>query len=91
MPESLKINFENHRKNIAIPSSQIDKESSKSLKKNIPDPDKTFSKNSLEVLRRRYLMHDADGNIIETASDLFKRVSTTLAEADANYSIKNID
>lgn len=90
MPESLKINFENHRKNIAIPSSQIDKESSKPFKKNIPDPDKTFSKNSLEVLRRRYLIHDVDGNIIETASDLFKRVSTALAEADANYSSKNI-
>ncbi len=44
-----------------------------------------LSRNALEVLKRRYLMKDKDGLVIETPVELFARVAKFIAEADRNY------
>ena len=49
-----------------------------------------ISENSLTVLERRYLKKDANGKVIETPRDMFKRVATTIATADLRYD-KNAD
>ncbi|MBN1665024.1 MAG: vitamin B12-dependent ribonucleotide reductase [Deltaproteobacteria bacterium] len=44
-----------------------------------------LSKNAVTVLERRYLKKDVNGRIIETASDMFRRVAETIAGADENF------
>lgn len=44
-----------------------------------------LSKNAQEVLKARYLLHNENGNIIETPQELFKRVARTIASAERNY------
>lgn len=46
------------------------------------EDDLGLSLNQLKVLERRYLLHDADGNTIETPRQLFNRVATTLAAVE---------
>lgn len=41
--------------------------------------------NSLEVLRKRYLLRDEKGEIIETPAQLFRRVAHAIAEMDKMY------
>jgi ribonucleoside-diphosphate reductase alpha chain len=41
--------------------------------------------NTMEVLRRRYLLKDEDQNIIETPSELFRRVANHVAKAEDNF------
>jgi len=41
--------------------------------------------NTVEVLRRRYLLKDDDRNIIETPSELFRRVATHVAQGERNF------
>jgi len=41
--------------------------------------------NTMEVLRRRYLLKDEERRIIETPSGLFRRVAHHVAQAEANY------
>ena len=41
--------------------------------------------NAEVVLRRRYLSKDREGNVLEDADGLFRRVARNLSEADANY------
>lgn len=41
--------------------------------------------NAVEVLRRRYLLKDEDRRIVETPSELFRRVAHHVAQAEANY------
>jgi len=47
----------------------------------VPDLDRDIrlSDNALTVLRKRYLLHDADGEIIETPSEMFWRVARVVA------------
>jgi len=39
----------------------------------------------LLILRKRYLIKDETGNPVETVDDLFRRVASTIASAEANY------
>jgi ribonucleoside-diphosphate reductase alpha chain len=41
--------------------------------------------NALTVLRRRYLLRDSEGKIIETPRELFLRAAQYIAQADRNY------
>jgi len=41
--------------------------------------------NTMEVLKRRYLLKDDNQNIIETPSELFRRVASHVAQVEANY------
>ena len=45
-----------------------------------------ISKNALEVLKRRYLAKAEDGTPLETVEQMFRRVSDSVAAADAKYS-----
>jgi ribonucleoside-diphosphate reductase alpha chain len=45
----------------------------------------TLSSNARTVLQKRYLVKDKTGKPIESPEDLFWRVSTVVAEADARY------
>lgn len=44
-----------------------------------------FTANAKTVLERRYLAKDENGNIVETIEELFHRVASTIAKADAAY------
>ncbi|MFQ5952081.1 MAG: adenosylcobalamin-dependent ribonucleoside-diphosphate reductase [Candidatus Omnitrophota bacterium] len=41
--------------------------------------------NTMEVLRKRYLQKDDERNIIETPSELFRRVASSVAKAEKNF------
>jgi len=45
-----------------------------------------LSNNALEILKRRYLLQDTDGKIIEEPDDLFLRVASHIATAERLYS-----
>jgi len=44
-----------------------------------------LSENALKVLRARYLLKDARGNVIETPEGMFQRVSKAIAQSEALY------
>ena len=44
-----------------------------------------LSENAIKVLEKRYLKRDPQGNVTETPHDLFSRVATTIAKADADF------
>jgi ribonucleoside-diphosphate reductase alpha chain len=44
-----------------------------------------LSPNALTVLARRYLMKDAEGKVVETPTEMFRRVSKNIAQADRIY------
>lgn len=44
-----------------------------------------LSENAIKVLEKRYLKRDNDGNCIESPADMFKRVASSIAEADLQY------
>ncbi|MBU0548857.1 MAG: vitamin B12-dependent ribonucleotide reductase [Candidatus Omnitrophica bacterium] len=44
-----------------------------------------LSENALRVLERRYLMKDAEGKIIETPKEMFRRVAKAIARVDKSY------
>ena len=50
-----------------------------------------FSDNALQVLKKRYLLRDDQGEIKETPEDLVHRVAHAVAEADKNYPTGNIE
>ncbi|MEF8848272.1 MAG: adenosylcobalamin-dependent ribonucleoside-diphosphate reductase [Candidatus Thermoplasmatota archaeon] len=47
--------------------------------------------NSIEVLKKRYLAKNQDGEIIESPSEMFKRVAEKVAEIDKKYPEINVD
>jgi ribonucleoside-diphosphate reductase alpha chain len=50
-----------------------------------PPLDLKLTANALTVLERRYLARDADGRVIETPEDLFRRVAANIAQAERAY------
>lgn len=48
--------------------------------------DLKLSLNAIEVLKRRYLLKDERGKVIETPGQMFKRVAEAIAKADLKYS-----
>ncbi|MDW7679848.1 MAG: vitamin B12-dependent ribonucleotide reductase, partial [bacterium] len=44
-----------------------------------------LSENAMTVLKRRYLKKDENGNVIETAEQMFRRIASFIASADQNY------
>src|SRR3990167_3422015 len=53
-------------------------------------PKINLSKNSLLILKQRYLIKDKKGKVIEKPEDLFRRVAKNIAQADKKYGNKNI-
>jgi ribonucleoside-diphosphate reductase alpha chain len=47
-----------------------------------------LSKNALTVLEKRYLKRDTSGKPLETPADMFQRVATAIAAADATFDAK---
>ncbi|HJV33583.1 vitamin B12-dependent ribonucleotide reductase [Geomonas sp.] len=47
-----------------------------------------LSKNALTVLEKRYLKRDTTGKTLETPADMFRRVATTIAQADLRFNDK---
>ena len=50
----------------------------------VPD----LTKNAITVLERRYLKRDKEGEILETPSQMFRRVADTIASADRKFNQK---
>ncbi|MFA5605554.1 MAG: adenosylcobalamin-dependent ribonucleoside-diphosphate reductase, partial [Dehalococcoidales bacterium] len=48
----------------------------------------SLTDNALQVLERRYLKKDKQGNVIETPEELFRRVAHTIASAETKYGNK---
>lgn len=46
---------------------------------------KDIGENALKVLEKRYQGKDADGKVIESVEEMFRRVSDTIAKADTNF------
>jgi len=44
-----------------------------------------LSPNALYILKKRYLKHDGHGRVIESPSDMFRRVAATMAQAERIY------
>jgi ribonucleoside-diphosphate reductase alpha chain len=51
----------------------------------IPD----LKKNAITVLERRYLKRDKEGKVLETPSQMFRRVADTIAAADKKFNKEN--
>ena len=47
-----------------------------------------LSKNATTVLEKRYLKRDVSGKALETPADMFRRVATAIASADATFDAK---
>jgi ribonucleoside-diphosphate reductase alpha chain len=45
----------------------------------------SLTQNALKVLEKRYLKKDQEGKIVETPEELFRRISSAVASADAGY------
>lgn len=50
-----------------------------------------LSENAIKVLEKRYLKRDKDGNCTETPADMFKRVASSIANADLKYGKSQAD
>ena len=55
------------------------------MKDNAQSTTPSLSSNAITVLERRYLRRNADGEILETPLEMFKRVAETIASADKNF------
>jgi ribonucleoside-diphosphate reductase alpha chain len=58
----------------------------RSIKKQLKiEEDLKLTVNSLEVLRKRYLLKNDEGEVVETPAQLFRRVAHSIAIADKKY------
>jgi len=48
-----------------------------------------FNETAIDVLNKRYLSKDEEGNVIESPSDMLLRVAYNIAQAEGNYEKKN--
>ncbi|MDD5173404.1 MAG: vitamin B12-dependent ribonucleotide reductase [Candidatus Omnitrophica bacterium] len=55
------------------------------------DVNKELSANAIKVLEKRYLRKDANGKLIETPEELFRRVAKNIATADSYYGKSEAD
>ena len=55
------------------------------LKDYLADPTPELTENARKMLHRRYQAKDREGNVIEEADQMFRRVAHNLAHADKNY------
>ena len=51
----------------------------------------SLSENAIKVLEKRYLKRDNDGNCTEAPVDMFKRVASSIAEAELKYNKSQSD
>ena len=63
----------------------IEKEATVMAAKEQVATDIELTDNALQVLKRRYLKKDKQGNVIETPDEMFRRVARTIASAELNY------
>jgi len=56
----------------------------------IPVKELRFGVNAIKVLQKRYLLKDEDGYIIETPSQMFRRVASAVAKADRFYGLSDV-
>lgn len=50
-----------------------------------------FSANSLQIMAKRYLLTDYEGNILETPEDMFRRVANAIANVEKEYGMSEKD
>lgn len=62
------------------------KEEIRRLKEKLGIEEPKLTVNAIEVLRKRYLLRDEDGRIIETPARMFMRVAKAIAKVDRKYS-----
>jgi ribonucleoside-diphosphate reductase alpha chain len=61
------------------------KEEIRRLREKLGIEEPKLTVNALEVLRKRYLLRDETGKIIETPAQAFRRVAKTIAKVDKKY------
>jgi ribonucleoside-diphosphate reductase alpha chain len=61
------------------------KEEIRSLREKFGIEEPKLTVNALEVLRKRYLLRDETGKIVETPAQAFRRVAKTIAKVDKKY------
>jgi len=61
------------------------REAKKALLHGVMDDEIEFSINALQILENRYLLRNENGVLVETPSQMFKRVAKHIANADKKY------
>lgn len=61
------------------------KQEIRKLRRKLEFEEPKLTVNALEVLRQRYLLRDENERIVESPSELFRRVAIAVAAADSNY------
>ncbi|RKY58640.1 MAG: hypothetical protein DRP96_08200, partial [Candidatus Neomarinimicrobiota bacterium] len=76
MSEPIAFNFETSDRNTREDITRNRIPVTNKVKKTEKDPN--FSENALEILKRRYLLRDKSGKVIETPEELLRRISNAI-------------